>query len=191
MCFHYLRYISKYKQDQETRDPWKLVKLQCSKKYYNFHFFHRQDFLLFETLSFPCCVHLPCCFLTMWVIFSKSNSTKGTGKTAENPFCIGLVPEWHKSSMPSSIATLAGKQLGIFCSRNSFQVLNSTSCLFFFFSSPSLHLTTKARKEMWFPSSSVDVAVTVHEHTQHQHRTEQIAVWQPTNQIPNYPKDDP
>lgn len=146
MCFHYLRYISKYKQDQETRVHWELVKLQCIKKYYNFHFFHRQDFLLFETLLlFPGCVNLPCCFLTMRVNFSKSNSTKGTGKTAENPFCIGLVPEWHRSTMPSSIATLAGKQLGILCSRNSFQVLNSTSRLFFFFFS-SLHLTTKARE---------------------------------------------
>lgn len=94
MCFHYLQYISKYKQDQNTRDHWELVKLQCIKKYYNFHFFYRQDFLLFETLlSYPCCVNLPFCFLTMRVIFSKSNSTKGTGKAAENPFCIGLVPE--------------------------------------------------------------------------------------------------
>lgn len=113
-------HTQKCKQDQEIWDPCELVKFQCIKNYYNFHFFCRQDFLLFETLlSFPCCANLTFCFLITQVIFAKSNSRKGTGKAAENPLHISLIPEWHRGDMSVTIATLGGKQLGIFCSRNS------------------------------------------------------------------------
>lgn len=40
----------KYKQDQDICDHCELVKFQCIKNYYDFHFFYRQGFLLFETL---------------------------------------------------------------------------------------------------------------------------------------------
>lgn len=92
-------HLYKYKQDQDTCDHCEIVKFQCIKKYYNFHFFYRQDFLLFETLlSFPYCVNLPFHFLTMPVNFSKPNSTKVTRHSWKSfSHCFGpwMTERWH------------------------------------------------------------------------------------------------